>query len=204
VYSSDHLTTTGKVRGVLGEDFLKNFDVLIDYRHHVIQLESPGGEMAEIAIGEHLPLELNGTYHGQPTHNRLIVCGHIQELGDKSMSLLLDSGANDLTLFRDTLGSGANQQAPLRIGSFNKWILSSAQTRKVRSLSLGSISASNLTVVTLSRRADVDTDGVVPTSLFHSIFISHRGRFVILNPSLPKGGRYQMTYIDPSPTRRES
>jgi len=59
-------------------------------------------------------------------------------------------------------------------------------------------------VVTLSRRADVDTDGVVPTSLFHSIFISHRGRFVILNPSLPKGVRYQMTYIDPSPTRRES
>jgi hypothetical protein len=50
VYSSDHLTTTGKVRGVLGEDFLKNFDVLIDYRHDVIQLESPGGEMAETAI----------------------------------------------------------------------------------------------------------------------------------------------------------
>jgi len=188
VYSSDHLTTTGKVRGVLGEDFLKNFDVLIDYRHDVIQLESPGGEMAETAIGEHLQLELNGTYHGQPTHNRLVVSGHIQELGDKPMSLLLDSGANDLTLFRDTLGSGANQQAPLRIGSFNKWILSSAQTRKVRSLSLGSISASNLTVVALSRRADVDTDGVVPTSLFHSILISHRGRFVILNPCFPKGG----------------
>jgi hypothetical protein len=204
VYSSDHLTTTGKVRGVLGEDFLKNFDVLIDYRHDVIQLESPGGQMAETAIGEHLPLELNGMYHGQPTHNRLVVSGHIQELGDKPMSLLLDSGANDLTLFRDKLGTGANQQAPLRIGSFNKWILSSAQTRRVRSLSLGTISASNLTVVALSRRVDVDTDGVVPTSLFHSIFISHRGRFVILNPSLPKGGRYQMAYIDPSPTQRES
>jgi hypothetical protein len=204
VYSSDHLTLTGTVRGVLGEDFLKNFDVLIDYRHDVIQLESPGGEMAETAVGEHLPLELNGTYHGQPTHNRLVVSGHIQELGDKPMSLLLDSGASDLTLFRDTLGSGASEQAPLRIGSFNKWILSSAQTRKVRSLSLGSISASNLTVVALSGRADVDTDGVVPTSLFHSIFISHRGRFVILNPSLPKGGRHQMTYVDPSATRRES
>ncbi len=93
VYSSDHFTTTGKVLGVLGEDFLKNFDVLIDYRHEVIQLESAGGSMAETAIGEHLPLELNGTYHGQPTRNRLVVSGHIQELGDKPMALLLDSGA---------------------------------------------------------------------------------------------------------------
>ena len=107
----------------------------------------------------------------------------------KPMSLLLDSGANDLTLFRDTLGSGANQQAPLRIGSFNKWILSSAQTRKVRSLSLGSISASNLRVVALSRRADVDTDGLIPTSLFRSIFISHQGKFAILNPSFPNTSR---------------
>ena len=201
VYSSEHLTTTGKVLGVLGEDFLKNFDVLIDYRHEVIQLEPAGGSMAETAIGEHLSLELNGTYHGQPTHNRLVISGHIQELGDKPMALLLDSGVNSLTVFQDALGSGANQQTPLRIGSFNKWISSPAQTRQVRSLSLGGNSVSNLTVVALSRRADVDTDGLIPTSLFRSIFISHRGRFVILNPSLPKGGRYQMAYIDPSPTR---
>jgi predicted aspartyl protease len=189
VYSSDHLTTTDKVRGVLGEDFLKNFDVLIDYGHEVIRLESPGGSMAETAIGEHLPLELNGAYHGQPTHNRLVVSGHIQELGDRPMSLLLDSGANGFMLFQDTPGSGANRQALLNLGSFNQWTSSSAETRKVRYLSLGSNSVSDLTVVALSRRADVDTDGIVPTSLFHSIFISHRGRFVILNPSLPKGGR---------------
>jgi hypothetical protein len=189
-FSFDHpATVTGKVRGVLGEDFLKNFDVLIDYRHEVIRLESPGGSMAETAIGEHLALELNGTYHGQPSHNRLVVSGHIQELGDKPMALLLDSGANKLTIFQDALGPGASQGAPVNAGSFNKWISLSAETRKVRDLRLGDNSVSNLTVVALSRRADVDTDGLIPTSLFHSIFISHRGRFVILNPSLPKGGR---------------
>ena len=189
VYSSDHLTTTGKVRGVLGEDFLKNFDVLIDYSHEVIRLESSGGSMAETAIGEHLRLELNGMYHGQPTHNRLVVFGHIQELGDKPMSLLLDSGANKLTIFQDSLGPGANQAVPVNAGSFNKWISSSSETRKVRSLRLGDNSVSNVTVIALSRRADVDTDGVVPTSLFRSVFISHQGRFVILSPSLPKVGR---------------
>ncbi len=204
VYRSDHLTTTDKVRGVLGEDFLKNFDVLIDYSHEVIRLETPDGLMAETAVGEHLPLELNGTYHGQPTRNRLVVSGHIQELGDRPMSLLLDSGANRVTLFQNTLGPGAKRDTSVNTGSFDTWISSSAETRMVRSLSLGDNSISNVTVVALSRRADVDTDGVVPSSLFHSIFISHRGRFVILNPSLPKEDRYQMAYIDPSPTRRES
>jgi hypothetical protein len=186
VYSSDRLTTTGKVRGVLGEDFLRNFDVLIDYGHHVIRLESPGGSMAETAVGEHLPLELNGTYHGQPTRNRLVVSGHIQELGDRPIALLLDSGANSVTLFQDSLGPGANQAVPVNAGSFNKWISSSSETRKVRSLRLGDNSVSNVTVIALSRRADVDTDGVVPTSLFRSVFISHSGRFAILNPSFPK------------------
>jgi hypothetical protein len=145
--------------------------------------------MAESAIGEHLPLELNGVYHGQPTHNRLVVSGHIEELGDKPMSLLLDSAANGFTVFSNELGSGETRRESAQVGSFNKWISSSVATRAIRYLQLGNNSISNLTMIALSGHTDVDTDGVVPTSLFHSIFISHRGRFVILNPSLPKGGR---------------
>jgi Aspartyl protease len=186
VYSSDHLTTTDEVRGVLGEDFLKNFDVLIDYGHKVIQLEAAGGSMAETAVGEHLPLELNGTYHGQPTHNRLVVSGHIKELGDKSMSLLLDSAANRLAVFQEELGPRETRQESAQVGSFNKLISASVATRAIRHLHLGDNSISNLSMIALSRRADVDTDGVVPTSFFRSIFISHRGRFVILNPTFPK------------------
>lgn len=42
VFSSDRpATVNGKVRGVLGEDFLRNFDVLIDYRHQSIRLSLP-------------------------------------------------------------------------------------------------------------------------------------------------------------------
>ena len=142
--------------------------------------------MAETAIGEHLPLQLNGVLHGQPTHNRLVVSGHIPELGDKPMLLLLDSGTNSPTLFRDSLGAGAAEQEPMRAGNFNQWVASSASARTVRSLSLGGNSLTNVTLIAISRRADVDTDGLVPTSLFHSIFISHRGRFVVLNPAFLK------------------
>jgi len=55
-----------KVRGVLGEDYLRNFDVLIDYRHQVIQLESGLGSMAKTLKGEHLPVQLSGTVRGEP------------------------------------------------------------------------------------------------------------------------------------------
>ena len=190
IFSSDYpATVTSKVRGVLGEDFLQNFDLLIDYRHQSIRLETPLGSMAQAAIGEHLPLQLTGVLHGQPTHNRLVVSAHIPELGDSPVQLLLDSGANSPTLFRDSLGPGAAQQQPVHAGSFNQWVASSASTRTVRSLSLGDNSLTNLTLVAISRRADVDTDGLVPTSLFHSIFISHQGKFAILNPSFPRAGR---------------
>ena len=85
MFSSDHAATvTGKVRGVLGEDFLQNFDLLIDYRHQSIRLESPLGSMAETAAGEHLPLQLTGTYHGKPSYNRLVISGHIQEFGRRN------------------------------------------------------------------------------------------------------------------------
>lgn len=189
VFSSDRpATVNGKVRGVLGEDFLRNFDVLIDYRHQSIRLEPPLGSMAQTALGEHLPLQLTGTYHGKLTYDRLVISGRMQEFGDATMSLLLDSGANQFTLFRDSLGPGTSQNVPTTTGNFNRWVVSLSATREIRSLNLGSASIRDLTAVALPRRAGVDTDGLVPTSLFHSIFISSHGGFVILNPSFPKTG----------------
>ena len=189
IFSSDHpATITGNVRGVLGEDFLQNFDLLIDYRHQMIRLDALHSP-AEAATGEHLPMQLTGTYHGQPTHNRLVVSGHIPELGDASMELLLDSGANVLTLFRDSLGKRSTPNETVRAGSFNRLVSLSASTGTVRSLGLGSNSVSDLTVTAVGGRANVDTDGLVPTSLFKSVFISSSGGFVILNPTFPKTSR---------------
>jgi hypothetical protein len=84
--------------------------------------------MAQTATGEHLPLKLTGTHHGELTYNRLLISGRIQELGNATMSLLLDSGANQLTLFKDNLAPGANQAEPVRAGNFNQWVGSSAVT----------------------------------------------------------------------------
>ncbi len=44
-----------KVRGLLGEDFLQKFDILIDYRDQVIRLEPSPGSMVEMLRGSACP-----------------------------------------------------------------------------------------------------------------------------------------------------
>jgi hypothetical protein len=178
----------GKVRGILGEDFLQNFDVLIDYRHQVIQLESGLGPLAQTLAGEHLPVQLIGTRQGKTTFGRLILIGRIPDLGDNPVSLLLDSGVNNLTLFRDTLGPGSNLRGFVDVGAFKSSGITMMQTKIFRRLSLGKNGVDDLTVIAVAGQQAKDVEGLVPTSLFHSIFISHLGRFVILNPSLPREG----------------
>jgi hypothetical protein len=155
LFSTGYLANVvGNIRGVLGEDFLQNFDLLIDYRHKVVRLESVGSSIAETAIGEHLPLELNGTYHGKPTHNRLVVSGHISEI-NRCRSCWI-SAANGLILFQNSLELGANQHESVQAGSFNKWIAAPTATREMRELGLGNNTVPNLTVIALSGRADMD------------------------------------------------
>ena len=126
-----------KVRGVLGEDFLQNFDVLIDYRHQIIRLESGLGPLAQTLAGERLPVQLSGTRQGKPTYGRLILIGRIDELGDNPVSLLLDSGVNNLTLFRETLGAGSNRRGFVDAATFKSSGITQMETKNVRTLGPG-------------------------------------------------------------------
>ena len=87
------------VRGSLGEDFLRNFDLLIDNRRHHIQLEQGPGLLTNTLTGEHLPMSLNGFNGQQLTRNRLVVAGVICELGNKKTNFQLDSGTSSFLLF---------------------------------------------------------------------------------------------------------
>lgn len=64
-----------KVRGTLGEGFLRHFDLLIDNKRHLLQFEAGPGVLAEMLTGEHLPIMLNGLGKQEPTRNQLIVVG---------------------------------------------------------------------------------------------------------------------------------
>jgi hypothetical protein len=174
-----------KVRGSVGEDFLGSFDLLIDNRRHLIHFEPSGGLLADRLTGEHLPLSLNGSYEGELTRNRLVVVGRIHELGNKNVNLLLDSGTPSTVLFTtlntSTLVSGASLSYSLG-GIFGNGSLVDPQT--ARFLRLGEKVFIDLTIfVPRGKIPAMDVDGLLPTALFRSIFISHSGKFVILDPS---------------------
>ncbi len=103
--------------------------------------------------------------------------------------LCLQAGSRPAPPLQDNLGSGATQTVRTTTGNFNQRVVSLSATRRIRSLTLGSSSVPDLTAVALSRRAAFDTDGLIPASLFHSVFISSRGGLVVLNPSFPKTNR---------------
>jgi hypothetical protein len=189
ISASPRRMTVSKVRGVLGQDFLQCFDVLIDYRHLSVQFGPALGSLSQSLTGEHLLLYTDETNPGHSAPNRLILTGQIPELGRGEMSLALDSGANCLTLFQDKLGPSAVRQDGIHTGNFGSWTNTSITSRTVHQLSLGKKSVADPTMVTLAHPINTDIDGLLPTSLFSSVFISSRGGFVILNPSVPKSRR---------------
>ena len=182
-----------RIRGVLGEDFLHNFDLLIDYHRHVIEFEpvkavEDGADdrlLVARVSGERLPIGLEGSFNGGPTQNRLTVRGYAKELGEKPLTLQLDSGSDSLMLFNQSVQFGAEweRKTSSATGMFQVATSMSMNQMRVQMLTLGSSITQNVDVIVPSHHIDADVDGVLPTSLFRSIFICHSGRFVILNPS---------------------
>ncbi len=172
----------GHAQGILGENFLKHFDVLIDNDRHTLTLDRTD-RLAQSLAGEHLPLSFGGRSPTDLTHDRLIVSLRAPSLVERSMLFLLDSGTNtaivyplksETLLFSRGVASGSiyslnrNQicrlaRTPLTIGS---------QTYRQVVMAI----CENMT------RANMDNDGLLPTRLFHRLFISHRDKYAIANP----------------------
>jgi predicted aspartyl protease len=176
---------SSEIRGILGEDFLGNFDLLIDNRHHFVQLELGPGPMSDMFEGERLPVSLEGNMNGESTNHRLIIIGYSIELSDKAISLQLDSGANFLYLFGgpESLGAGATRQKCIATTISNPAYQFSGYQKKLWQLRLGQKKVANVMAFALPQPPGKDTDGLMPTSAFHSIFISHSQKFVILDPT---------------------
>jgi hypothetical protein len=185
---NDYANLLPKVRGSLGEDFLRSFDLLIDNRQHLILFGFGAGPLADSLTGEHLPLSVNGSYEHELTRNRLVVVGRIFELGDKNLTLQLDSGTPSIVLFTtlSTSTSVSGASSSYSLGSvFGGG--SSVDPQRARFLRLGEKLFIDLTVFVRTGKAQpMDVDGLLPTTLFRSIYISHSCKFVVLDPSAKK------------------
>jgi hypothetical protein len=189
----------GHVQGILGENFLKYFDLLIDNDHHSFTLDRTTN-LANSFEGEHLPLARTGKDHFGATRDRIVVPLQLALLA-RPVSFLLDSGANTAMLFP---AKGEAGQVPRNAGSGSIHSLNMSQNCHVERtrLVIGKQTFQGVVLAACENRTrdETDTDGLLPTDIFHRLFISHHHDYLIANPHQvkhavsPKGVKNDAAY----------
>jgi len=154
-----------RIQGVLGQDFLRRFNYVLDFRGHRIVFEP-----ATVA-GEEIPAErVEGRLAVHSAEDRV--------LGRRR--LILDSGANTLCLFSaedvalDPLSSVRLQTAT---GS------TEGRFGKLRELRLGSQVYRDIPAAMLrSAKNGEGADGILPLRLFKAVYVNNARNVVILDP----------------------
>jgi hypothetical protein len=173
------------MRGILGEDFLMGFDLLIDRGKKILCLD-PTTEMRRNVRGEQVFVVRRGEGDDTRIAKRILVPVHFW--GQKSRkNLRLDSGASAAILFAnphegEPWVQRAKAQSAHVVGgstvSFKR-----LQPQKIR---IGNHVVSDIAfAIPISSKQDVvfpGEDGLLPTSLFKRVFISYSGGFVVLDP----------------------
>ncbi len=170
-----------KVRGILGEDFLQHFDMLIDNAHRLLCLDESGTMRAEIK-GAHIAM-LTPTQADVPP-NSLIFAVRLSD-ARRPLLLKLDSGANAPFLYNapqymavaqfrgaSLRGSGTN-------GSQRAFVALPAQNMKIGPLELEKVSFFTQAGVQKDSRT-ADFDGLLTMGLFRRVFICHAEHFAVL------------------------
>lgn len=164
------------VRGVLGQNFLRNFNFVLDYRRRKLWIEE-GSELTKAIRGTAAEMQVEET--------GFLIEARIAGPGARPVRLMLDSGTAQLVLFdkpqepsfKPLIGptkqvtlTGNSQERPVELGSLSR-------------LQIGGKSLTALPVVLVPQEAALDRpeDGLMPTHLFRSVFFQMRGRYVVFN-----------------------
>jgi hypothetical protein len=175
-----------RIRGVLGENFLAHFDLLIDYTHKLLCLDQTAA-MRESVRGERIPLVAPQNPEDEvPFTERLVISIHLSGTGTRQILLQLDSGSDGLILYAgNEANSGLLKQATLQ-GSGVGNAQGAFAILPPQDLRIGTHTLSHVYFVTpVSVEQNVPamtTDGLLPTVLFQRVFISSRGHYVIFDP----------------------
>ena len=185
VYDLKNLQVTGlKIQGVLGEEFLEQFDILIDNAHSVLCLDNAGTMQTEVK-GQHVDLLEPETKSGAaPLAHSLIVSARLSD-GMRPVRLKLDSGANVSFLYNtsDYLALGVYHGAALRGGGANgsPRTFTALPAQKVN---IGSVDLGKVTFITLAGAKNdsrtPDFDGLLMMGLFKRIMIDHANHSAML------------------------
>jgi len=187
VYDLQNLQATGlNIQGVLGEDFLEHFDMLIDNAQSLLCLDDSAAMRAELK-GSHVALvEPAQAPDDAQLPKSLIVVAKLSD-GMRPIRLKLDSGSNVPFLYNtsDYLALGLVHGARLNGGGANGG-LHTFTALPPQNVKMGSVELSKVPFVTLaSGQKDTrtsDFDGLLTLGLFKRVFIEHADHFAVLEP----------------------
>jgi len=180
-------TVDPRIRGVLGENFLAHFEVLIDYSRALVCLDE-AKLMEEHLVGERIPLVTSKHPETEvPFSGRLVVSVNLSDTGTRPILLQIDSGSDGPILYS---GNRELEQPLLKRARLQGPEVSEARRAFAvlppQDMNIGSLIVRKVPFVTPANRSqdvpDREEDGILPTVLFQSVFISHSGRFVIFDP----------------------
>ena len=176
-----------RIRGLLGENFLAHFDVLIDYARGLLCLDE-AKLMENYLRGERIPLVTSKHPETEvPFSPRLVVSVNLSDTGTRPILLQVDSGSDSAILYagnselEQPLLKRARLQGPEVGDSRKAFAILPPQDMK-----LGSRLVRKVPFVTPANGSqnvpDREEDGILPTVLFQRVYVSHSDRFVIFDP----------------------
>jgi hypothetical protein len=176
-----------RIRGVLGEDFLTHFDVLIDYRHKLLCLDEANLMQGEIR-GERIPLVMaKHPENDLPFTQRLVISVRLSYTGKRQILLQLDSGSDGPMIYA---GKKDLETSLLSRATFQGDNVSIAQQAFAllppQDMRLGTHTLSRIPFVTPVHAGqdipDREEDGILPTVLFQRVYINNSDHYVVFDP----------------------
>jgi hypothetical protein len=183
VYDLANLQATGlNIQGVLGEDFLEQFDMLIDNGHSLLCLDDSAAMRTEIK-GSRIPLQAQAD--GSQLAGSLIVVARLSD-GMRPVRLKLDSGSNVPFLYNTSeyMALGMFRGASLHGGSGTAqktFMALPPQDVKIGSAELGKVPFITLASAQKNTHTS-EFDGLLTMGLFKRVFIDHADHFAVLEP----------------------
>ena len=174
------------VRGILGEDFLEHFDMLLDNAHRLLCLDNSGAIRAAVK-GTRTALVSSGRgLDGSATFRYLLVEAQLSEYTGP-VRLWLDTGANASFLFKNVDNSARThgKRQPLQVIGGNaaesSFVALPAENLKIASLTLHDVPFLKPAVAQEDLQVP-EFDGLLTTWLFRRVFINHTDHFAVLDP----------------------
>jgi Aspartyl protease len=173
----------GRIRGVLGMNFLLQFSFLLDYERQRLEI-FPFPELAPAPEGARLRAEINDW--------RLLIPVGSKASPRGMWKLTLDSGISQLLVFEDRVdwtagGFDRCVQASCLMQVSSNLSSQNAPIVRVHEMSVADTSMHDVPVVVLhnnlAKPAD-PSDGLLPASMFGSVFFDRTNASVVFSPRL--------------------